>query len=112
VIARLPLPLRLLLVWLSLNIGRQVPNFMGSFAISTLGSHGAAIVHTIPVWTSFLNYGPIGRDGGVDIYLSVDHRVLDGGAAARAIQALETALNGPVLDELRALGGASCDPER
>jgi hypothetical protein len=71
-IARLPLPLRLLLVWLSLNIGRQVPNFTGSFAISALGSHGAAIVGTIPVWSSFLNYGPIAPDGGVDIYLSVE----------------------------------------
>ena len=40
-IARLPLPLRRLLIWLSLNIGRQVPNFMGTFAISALGSHGA-----------------------------------------------------------------------
>ena len=62
-IARLPLPLRLLLVWLSLNIGRLVPNFMGSFAISALGSHRAAIVATIPVWSSFLNYGPIGPTG-------------------------------------------------
>ena len=106
-IARLPLPLRLLLVWLSLNIGRQVPNFMGSFAISALGSHGAAIVDTIPVWSSFMNYGQIAPDGGVDIYLSVDHRVIDGAPAARAIRALEAALNGPVLDELRALAGAS-----
>src|SRR6478752_9522193 len=106
-IARLPLPLRRLLVWLSLNIGRQVPNFMGSFAISALGSHGAAIVDTIPVWSSFLNYGPIAPDGGVDIYLSVDHRVIDGGPAARAIRALEATLNGPMLDELRALAGAS-----
>ena len=104
-IARLPLPLRLLLIWLSLNIGRQVPNFMGSFAISALGSHGAAIIDTIPVWSSFLNYGPIAPDGGVDIYLSVDHRVIDGGPAARAIRALEVALNGPVLDELRMLAG-------
>jgi pyruvate/2-oxoglutarate dehydrogenase complex dihydrolipoamide acyltransferase (E2) component len=32
----------------------------------------------------------------VDIYLSVDHRVIDGGPAARAIRAL---------DELRALAG-------
>jgi hypothetical protein len=62
-IAQLPPPLRLLLVWLSLNIGRQVPNFMGSFAISALGSHGAEIVGTIPVWSSFLNYGPIAPDG-------------------------------------------------
>ena len=106
-IARLPRPLRLLLVWLSLNIGRQVPNFMGSFAISALGSHGAAIVDTILVWSSFLNYGPIAPDGGVDIYLSVDHRVIDGGPAARAIRVLEAMLNGPVLDELRALAGMS-----
>jgi pyruvate/2-oxoglutarate dehydrogenase complex dihydrolipoamide acyltransferase (E2) component len=60
---------------------------MGSFAISALGSHGAAIVDTIPVWTSFLNYVPIDRDGGMDIYLSDDHRVIDGGEAARAIRA-------------------------
>ena len=106
-IARLPLPLRLLLVWISLNIGRQVPNFMGSFAISALGSHGAAIIDTISVWSSFLNYGPIAPDGGVDVYLSVDHRVIDGGLAARAIRALEAALNGPVLDELRALATQS-----
>jgi hypothetical protein len=103
VIARLPLPLRLLLVWLSLNIGRQVPNFMGSFAISALGSQGVAIVDTIAVWSSFLNYGPIAPDGEVEIYLSVDHRVIDGGPAALALRALEAALNGPVLDELRAL---------
>ena len=44
---------------------------------------------------------------GVDIYLSVDRRVIDGGLAARAIRALEAMLNGPVLDELRALAGTS-----
>ena len=65
----------------------------------------APAVDPIPVWSSFLNYGPIAPDGGVDIYLSVDHRVIDGGPAARAIRALEAALNGPVLDELRALAG-------
>jgi hypothetical protein len=104
-IAQLPLPLRLLLVWLSLNIGRQVPNFMGSFAISALGSRGAVIIDTISVWSSFLNYGLIAPDGGS--YLSVDHRVIDGGLAARAIRALEATLNGPVLDELRALADPS-----
>jgi hypothetical protein len=39
----------------------------------------------------------------VDIYLSVDPRVIDGEPAARAIRALEAMLNGPVSDELRAL---------
>ena len=104
-LAGLPLPLRRLGIWLALNLGRQVPNYFGTFAISPLGSHGAAIIDTIPVWTSFLNYGPIAADGGVDIYLSVDHRVMDGGHAARAVTALEGALNGPILAELQALAG-------
>ncbi len=100
-IAALPLPLRRLAMFLALNLGRQVPNYFGTFAISPLGSHGAAILDTIPVWTSFLNYGPIGPDGGVDVYLSVDHRVMDGGHAARAITAVEAILNDTILDELQ-----------
>jgi hypothetical protein len=63
-------------------------------------------VDTIPVWSSFLNYGPIAPDGKVVIYLSVDHRVIDGRPAACAVRALEAMLNGPVLDKLRALAGA------
>lgn len=109
-LAALPQPVRRAGLWLALNLGRQVPNYFGTFAISPLGSHGAAILGTIPVWTSFLNYGPIAGDGGVDVFLSVDHRVLDGGHAARAITALEGALNGAVLAELRGLaagGGAA-----
>jgi len=102
-LARLPLPVRRAALWLGLNIGRQVPNFFGTFAISPLGLHGAAIVATIPVWTSFLNYGPIATDGGVDVYLSVDHRVMDGGHAARAVTALEAVLNGLVLEELKGI---------
>jgi hypothetical protein len=42
----------------SISAGR-FRNFMGSFAFSALDSHGTAIVDTIPVWSSFLNYGPI-----------------------------------------------------
>jgi hypothetical protein len=102
-LAALPLPLRRLVLFLGLNLGRQVPNYFGTFAISPLGSHGAAILDTIPVWTSFLNYGPIEPDGGVDVYLSVDHRVMDGGHAARAITAMEAVLNGAILNELKAI---------
>ncbi len=105
-IAGLPGPLRRAALWLAMNLGRQVPNFLGSFAISALGSKGAAIVQTIPVWSSFLNYGPIGADGQVEVFLSVDHRVMDGAQAARAITDMEAALNGPVLRELRGLPGA------
>jgi hypothetical protein len=105
-LAALPLPARRLALWLAMNLGRQVPNFLGTFAVSALGAQGAAIVQTIPVWSSFLNYGPIGEDGQVEVFLSVDHRVMDGAQAARAIAEMEAALNGPVLRELRALPGA------
>jgi hypothetical protein len=98
-IARLPLPLRLLLIWLSLNIGRgaelhgQLRDLRSGFARGGIGA-------TIPVWSSFLNYGPIAPDGGLDIYLSVDHRVIDCGQAVHALRAL-------VLDELRTRAEAS-----
>ena len=36
-IARLPWPLRRLLFWLGLNLGRQVPNSYGTFGVSVLG---------------------------------------------------------------------------
>ena len=85
---------------------------MGSFAISVLGSHGAAIVDTIPVWTSFLNYGPIGPDGVVEVFFSFDHRVMDGLAGAQALQALEAMLLGPLLAELRAMPAAFAPPIR
>ena len=107
--ARLPLPLRRLGFWLAANLGRQVPNYFGSFAISVLGSQGVAITQSIAIAPSFLNYGPVDEAGGVDVWLTIDHRVMDGAAGARAIRALEAMLNGPVLEELRALAG---EPEQ
>jgi hypothetical protein len=108
VTARLPLPLRRFSFWLAANLGRQVPNYFGSFAISVLGGQGVAITQSIAIAPCFLNYGPIDAAGGVDIWLTIDHRVMDGAAGARAIRALEAMLNGPVLAELQALaeGGA------
>ena len=79
-IAQLPLPLRLLLVWLSLNIGRQCRT---SWAARNLRVGCAGRRSSTP-----FRSGPL-----------VDHRVIDGGLAARAIRALEATLNGPVLDE-------------
>jgi hypothetical protein len=102
-LARLPWPLRRSLLWVGLNLDRQVPNFFGNFAISVLGGQGATILDSIAVWPSFLSYGPIASDGTVDVVLSVDHRVIDGRPAARAIRLIGEILNGAVLDELRCL---------
>lgn len=102
-LARLPMPLRRVLLWTGLNIGRQVPRLFGTFAISVLGGQGATILDTIAVWPGFLSYGPIAPDGTVEIVISVDHRVIDGGPAARAIRLIGDALNGPLLAELSGL---------
>ena len=102
-IAALPWPLRRGLFWLGLNLGRQVPNWYGSFGISLLGAEGVSISSVVAPWASFLNLGPIGADGVAVLHLSFDHRVMDGAAGAAAMRALETALHGPLLAELRAL---------
>lgn len=102
-IAALPWPLRRGLFWLGLNLGRQVPRWYGTFGISLLGAEGVAISSVVAPWASFLNLGPIGAEGSAVLHLSFDHRVMDGAAGAAALRALEAALHGPLLTELRAL---------
>lgn len=103
-VARLPRPLRQMVIWMGRNIGRQVPNRFGTFGISSAGDQGIAFTTAVSHWTSFLTYGPIGSDGRLELYLTFDHRVLDGSRAAAAFQALRSKLLGPVLMELHALG--------
>ena len=66
-------------------------------------SGGSSRVGNLREWkiASLARRGPVLRGK------SSDHRVIDGGPAARAIRVLEAMLNGPVLDELRALAGTS-----
>jgi pyruvate/2-oxoglutarate dehydrogenase complex dihydrolipoamide acyltransferase (E2) component len=58
--------------------------------------------NTWPPWIGIHNYGPIAADGTVEVFFSFDHRVMDGMAGAKAVQALERMLHGPVLAELQA----------
>jgi hypothetical protein len=106
-LAALPLPLRRLAFWLGRNLGRQVPNHFGTFGVSVIGAQGVSIVMGVSHWTSFLSYGPIGADGRVEIFVTFDHRVMDGGVAAQAIRRLEEALHGPLLAELRGMAAAA-----
>ncbi len=102
-IAGLPAPLRRAAFWLGRNLGRQVPNHYGTFGVSVVGAQGISIVMGVSHWTSFLSYGPIGAEGRVEIFVTFDHRVMDGGTAAQAIRRLEAALHGPLLAELRGM---------
>lgn len=100
-LARAPAPLRRLLMWLGLNIGRQRPNHFGTFQLSVYSGLGAESLNPLTPLTTLLNYGGIDEDGSVDVRVHYDHRVMDGANIARALERLESILNTVVADELR-----------
>jgi hypothetical protein len=101
--ASLPRPLRRLLIWIGLNIGRQRGNFFGAFGVSVYSALNVDSLHPLSPLTTLLNYGFIGSNGQVDVRVIYDHRVMDGATVARALRRLEEVLNGPIVEELRAL---------
>jgi hypothetical protein len=109
-IAALPWPLRRLAWWHAYHSsGARRARYFGTFGISTVAAHGASLLFLRSPLTATLNYSPIDRDGAMSVRLNFDHRVLDGGTAARALEELERVLRGDVLAELRylrALGAA------
>ncbi len=100
-VSGLPLPLRRLLWWIALNIGRERGNYFGTFGVSVYSALNAESLHPIAPMTVVLNYGVIAEDGGVDVRMIYDHRVMNGASVARALAKLEQILNGPIVDELR-----------
>lgn len=101
--ARLPWPMRRLMLRYGLAIGTPVLRYGGTFAISAIGQRNAAIVDSVSILPCFLSYGPIAADGGLDAYLSFDHRVMDGADGAAALAGLEAAIEGAVAEELEGL---------
>lgn len=99
-IARTPAMFRRPLMWLGLNIGRQRANYFGTFQLSVYSGLGAESLNPLTPLTTLLNYGPIGEDGSVNVRIHYDHRVMDGANVARALERLETILNGTVADEV------------
>src|SRR5665213_1143828 len=102
-LARWPWPLRRLIWWLGLNIGRQRGNYFGSYGISVYSGLGSESLHPISPLTGVLNYGVIGADGSVAVRIMYDHRVLDGATVARVLARIQEKLGNEVLDELKAL---------
>ncbi len=103
-VSGLPRPVRRLLWWLGLNIGRQRANYFGTFGVSVYSALGAESLHPLSPLTATLNYGVIAVDGTVEVRLIYDHRVLDGATVARALARLEAVLNDELLAELRSCG--------
>jgi hypothetical protein len=108
--ARVPTPIRRLLMWLGLNIARQRANFFGTFQFSVYSGLGAESLNPLTPLTTFLNYGPIGDDGSVNVRILYDHRVMDGADVARALERFETILNGVITDEVNQLRPSDTSP--
>jgi hypothetical protein len=99
-LGRLPWPLRRLLMWIGLNIGRQRANFFGTFGLSVYSALGADSLRPLAPCTVVLNYGVMAPDGSLDVRFNYDHRVMDGATVARALQALERILTQNIVAEL------------
>ena len=103
-VAGWPGPLRRLLWWIGLNIGRQRGNYFGTFGLSVYSALNVDSLHPLSPLTTVVNYGHIGDDGGVNVRIIYDHRVMDGADVARALIRLEEVLNGEIVDQLKRLG--------
>ena len=101
--ARAPAPIRWLLMWLGLNIGRQRARRFGTFQLSVYSGLGAESLNPLTPLTTIFNYGPISDDGTVTVRIHYDHRVMDGANVARALERFETILNGLIAEEVRAM---------
>jgi hypothetical protein len=100
-VSRLPRPVRRLLWWYGLNVsGPRRARRLGTFGVSVVASQGAAGLHLLSPLTTTLNYGVFQPDGTIDVRLTYDHRVLDGGTAARALRELERVLRSEIVSEL------------
>ena len=103
-ISRLPRTLRRLMWWFGLNTsGHRRARHIGTFGLSVTAGLGAVGLRPLSPLTTNLGYGMVGADGSVDVRLTYDHRVLDGGTVGRALVELDEALNGPILAELESM---------
>jgi hypothetical protein len=101
-VARLPLPLRRLLWWIALNVGRQRTNRFGTFWITSLASLGIETVVARTPGPSLISYGLVRGDHTMELLFHWDHRVFNGILAGRALARLEEVLNAEIADELLA----------
>jgi hypothetical protein len=99
--SRLPRPIRRAGWWLVQNTsGQRHATTLGTFGVSSLAGWGALDAKPLSVWTMALSYGPVARDGSVDVCLTYDPRVRDAATVATALADLEDVLLGEIVNEL------------
>jgi hypothetical protein len=101
---RLPLPLRRLLWWVALNIGRMHANNFGSFSVTSVAAYGGGQLHAIGPGPFVLSYDRVRPDQTIDVVIRWDHRVSDAALIAKVLTRLEQVLNAEISAELRKLG--------
>src|SRR5581483_2019588 len=100
-VSRIPWPFRRWFWYLSLNLfGRRRCHNFGTFSVSSVASTGAGILHVVPLLTTSLHYGLFDPQGRIDMRLTFDHRVMDGGTISRAMVDLEAVLKREIVREL------------
>jgi hypothetical protein len=100
-LARLPLPLRRIVMWLGFNgPGRHLADQLGTVGVNAITSQGAWEVDPLSPWTMALSYGVLAADGTIDVRLTYDPRARDAIAVARALTDLEDVLQGEIVNEL------------
>jgi hypothetical protein len=103
----LPSLLRRAVLWCNMNSASPKRcTRIGTFSLSTLAGFGASNHGHPTICTTSLSYAPLEADGRCRVTLICDHRVLDGATAARALEALEATLCGPIVAELESLTAA------
>jgi hypothetical protein len=100
----LPWPLRRVMMWLTLNlIGRRRAHNFGTVGITSVAELGAGVLKNIPLLTCTFFYSLFDDAGNIDMRLVIDHRVMDGSVAARALARFEQVLLGEVLAEVKSM---------
>jgi hypothetical protein len=102
-----PRPLRRLLWWIALNVGRQRGNFFGTFGVSVYSALNAESLHPLSPLTALLNYGVIDKDGRLAVRIMYDHRVMDGATVARALGRMEEIINSVIVEEINPMRDTS-----
>jgi hypothetical protein len=107
-LAKLPRPVRRLVWWGALNVcgGERVRHF-GTFGVTAVAGTGSISHHLLSPLTTTLTYGVFSRDGEVDVRMTFDHRIFDGGVGAKVLATLEEVLLTDLRAELTALRRAA-----
>ncbi|MCE2725926.1 MAG: hypothetical protein LW698_03995 [Planctomycetaceae bacterium] len=101
---------RTILRWNANSTSPKRPSRIGTFSLSTLAGQQAFNRFHPTLCTTSIAYGPLEPDGRCLVTLIADHRVLDGAAAARALERLEAVLTAAVAGELTTARARPGDP--